>query len=93
MHNRKVKNYHHYGELKDDKDIPRLRNELERLMVQEMRDEGYLPIYELGPFWSTKYNQDGKKYEYKLSMYAWYAGTQKSKEFDLWVNGRLMKVG
>lgn len=89
MHKR-IKKYTHEGFIRDDSDFIRLRNELERLMDQQMRDEGYVPIYELGSFWTTFRQPLNKRYTFKLTMYASYAGRCKAQEFKYWQNGRLV---
>jgi hypothetical protein len=89
MH-KKIKKYTHSGFIRDDSDFIRLRSELERLMEQEMRDEGYVPIYELGSFWTTQREPMDKRYTFKLTMYASYAGKTKALEFKYWQNGRLV---
>lgn len=86
-----VKMFSQEGLIKDDKDFIRIRSEMERLIVDQMRDQGCLPIHELGTHWSTKWLED--KYSFKLTIYAWYAGRKKSQEFDFWYEGRLCKVG
>jgi len=54
------------GTIGDDKDLIRLRGEFERLLVQDMRDAGYVPHLDLAPVFTTEYNG---QYEFKLSMY------------------------
>lgn len=83
--------FSHEGLIKDDKDFVRIRAEFERLIVDQMREQGCLPIHDLGTFWSTKWLDD--KYEFKITIYGWYAGRRKSKEYDFWSEGRLVKSG
>ena len=92
MH-KKIKKYTHDGFIRDDTDFIRLRNELEKLIIEQMRSEGHLPIYELGSFWSTKWEPENKRYSFKLTMYSSYAGRVKALEYDFWNQGRLMKSG
>jgi hypothetical protein len=89
MH-KKIKRYTHEGYIRDDSDFIRLRLELERLMEQQMRAEGYVPIYELSSFWTTVREHSNKRYKFKLTMYASFAGRVKSNKFKYWQNGRLV---
>jgi hypothetical protein len=89
MH-RPIKKWTHDGFIRDDADFPRLRREFERLIEQSMRLEGYLPVYELDSEWSTAYEPDEKRYSFKISMYAAYAGKAKAVIYDYWQNGRLI---
>jgi hypothetical protein len=84
-----IKKYTNSGFIRDDSDIPRLRMELERLMIQEMRCDGYVPVYELNSFWATTYEPHNKRYTFKLTMYAAYAGKSKALQFNYWHNGKL----
>lgn len=82
--------YTNSGFIRDDSDFPRLRMELERLIIQQMRCEGYIPVYELNSFWSTSYEPNNKRYSFKLTMYAVFAGKVKASKFNYWQNGRLV---
>lgn len=86
-----VKTFSQEGLIADDKDFIRIRNEFERILIEQMREIGCLPIHELGTHWSTKWL--GDKYSFKLTIYGWYAGRKKSREFDFWCEGRLVKSG
>lgn len=90
MH-KSIKKYTHCGEIRDDSDFIRLRQELESMMIEEMRELGYLPVYELSSHWSTKRLE--KKYSFVLTVYFSYAGRAKARQYDFWQNGRLIKSG
>lgn len=79
------------GLIKDDKDFIRTRDQLEKLIIDNMREQGCLPIHELGTQWSTKWL--GDKYSFKLTIYGWFAGKKRSKEYDFWYEGKLVKSG
>jgi len=91
MHGKNLRAYSKEGEIRDDSDFIRIRSELERLMVQEMREEGYLPVQDVKIMWSTK--RIDSKYEFALTMYAAYAGKRKAREWDFWSEGQLVKNG
>ena len=85
-----IKKYTHEGFIRDDSDFIRLREELERLMEQQMRDEGYVPVYELGSYWTTERDPWNKRYSFKLTMYSSYAGRIRAQQFKYWQNGKLI---
>lgn len=85
-----IRKYTHEGFIRDDSDFIRLRDELERLLEQQMRDEGYVPVYELGSFWSTCREPEYKRYAFKLTMYSCYAGKSKAAQFKYWQSGKLI---
>jgi hypothetical protein len=86
-----VKMFSQDGLIKDDKDFIRTRDQLEKLIIDNMREQGCLPIHELGTQWSTKWL--GDKYSFKLTIYGWFAGKKRSKEYDFWYEGKLVKSG
>lgn len=91
MHGKNIRRYERVGEIRDDSDFPRLRLELERGMIEEMKAEGYLPIHDMSPLWSTERNHVGKKYSFRLTMYAAFAGKRKCEDYAFWSQGRLVK--
>lgn len=90
MHRKKIKKYSHAGEIRDDSDFMRIRENLEKLMIETMRDEGYLPVHDLRSQWSTKWL--GKKYSFVLTMFALYSGPKKAKEWDFFLDWKLCKI-
>lgn len=90
MHGKKIKGYERKGFIRDDSDFIRLREELERGIIQEMRAGGYLPIHDMPSLWSTE--RLDKKYSFILTMYGAYVGKRKVYEYDFWSNGRLVRT-
>lgn len=91
MHGKQIKKYTHSGEIRDDKDFIRIRENLEKLIIETMREEGYLPLHDLPPLWSTEWL--GKKYSFCLTMHALYAGPKKARDYDFFCDWRLVKIG
>lgn len=79
MH-RGLKRFGFSGTIRDDSDIPRLREQYEAMVIDDMRESGYIPVLDLGPFWSTSY--DGGKYEFIISLYGLYVGKRKAWELS-----------
>jgi hypothetical protein len=90
MHDKNIKRYQRIGEIRDDSDFIRLRAELERGIVEEMRTGGYLPIHDMSSLWST--HRLDKKYSFILTMFAAFVGKKKALEYDFWEQGRLVKI-
>jgi len=53
----------------EDKHFVRTRPEYERLLTQDMREVGYVPVLDLGPFWSTWYIPEKDKFGFKVSIH------------------------
>jgi hypothetical protein len=84
-----IKGWKRSGQIRDDADFIRIRAELEKLTIEEMRDDGYLPIHELPSRWSTSLLD--KKYSFDLTMYGVYVGKRKAQEFDFLCEWKLIK--
>ena len=82
-----VKRFQVEGVILDDADFPRLRAQFEDMLVKEMRGGGYVPVLDLGPYFSTEYRQDSN-YDFTITAYGIYVGRRKSWEIHGIVNGR-----
>ena len=78
LHNmhKSIKKFSHSGFISDDKHFPRLRNEYERALIEQMRDSGYVPVLDLGPYFSTKWEED--KYSFISTIYGIFVGKRKA---------------
>lgn len=82
-----VKRFQVDGIINDDADFPRLRAHYEDLLIKEMRGNGWVPILDLGPYFSTEYRQDGS-YNFVSTAYGIYVGRRKSWEIHGMMDGR-----
>ena len=88
MH-RDIKRFGFSGQINDDSDFIRLRAQWESMIIHQMRDDGYVPVLEFGPLFSTKY-VDGS-YEFTLTVYGVYTGKKKSWNLEgMDGNGRFL---
>jgi hypothetical protein len=62
------------GEVRDDSDFIRIKQELIKSIRDEMSDCGFVQILDLDPHWSTFYLEEHKRYSFKLSVYGIYVG-------------------
>jgi hypothetical protein len=81
MH-RNVKRFGMDGEVADDSDFARLRSMYEKMITEQMRDEGYVPLIGYGPFWSTSYDVEKDNYKFLSSVHGIYVGRKKSWEIQ-----------
>lgn len=79
MH-RGLKRFGMNGVINDDSDFIRLREQYETLLLAEMKETGYVPVMDLGPFWSTDLKADGH-YNFILSMYGVFVGLRKVNQY------------
>lgn len=77
MH-RPIKKFGFKGQLGDDSRFEGLRKQYETLIIQGMRDVGYVPVLDLDTLWSTSYDQQNECYNFTISMFGIYVGRRKA---------------
>jgi hypothetical protein len=70
------------GVIKDDSSIGKSRLMYERILLQDMRDKGYVPVLDLEPQFSIKYNEIKDSYSFNLEMFGVYVGKKKAQEIE-----------
>jgi hypothetical protein len=84
-----VKKFQMQSQIGDDSSFIRQRETQEKLLTEQMRDMGYVPVLDLGPFWSTSLlrepddigQYDTVKYESTLTMYGTFVGKRKACQY------------
>lgn len=77
VHHKKIKDFSMDGQINDDADFMRLRDQYEKIIDETMRISGYIPHLDLDTVFTTSYN--GKSFEFKITCYGIYVGKAKSK--------------
>ena len=72
-----IKNFSIDGVVGDDSAIPRLRNQFEHMLLTDMREDGYVPVLGLGPYWSTSLNDKGQ-YDFILTVHGVHVGKEEA---------------
>ena len=70
------------GIIKDDSLFQSSRENYERLLVQQMRDKGYVPVLDMMPQFNVKYNEQKDHYTFLLVMYGIYLGKNKARQYE-----------
>jgi hypothetical protein len=82
MLKRNIKSFLIAGVIKDDTVLAKSRENYERLLLQDMRAKGYVPVLDLEPQFSIKYNEAKDNYSFYLEMFGVYVGKRKSQEIE-----------
>jgi hypothetical protein len=82
MLSKKIHNFWIGGVIKDDANIIKTRENFERLLVQQMRDKGYVPVLDMMPQFSVKYNQEKNEYGFNITMYGIFVGKKKAFKLE-----------
>jgi hypothetical protein len=70
------------GTINSDSDMVRLKEMYLKLLTDEMRSHGYVPVLDLDPQWSVKYNHQKDNYSFQLEIYGVYLGKRKAQEVE-----------
>jgi len=70
------------GTINSDSDMVRLKEMYLKLLTDEMRSNGYVPVLDLDPQWSVKYNHQKDNYSFQLEIYGVYLGKRKAQEVE-----------
>ena len=82
MLKRNIKSFLISGVIKDDAGIAKAREMYERILLEDMRSKGYVPVLDLESQFSIKYNENKDNYSFFLEMFGVYIGKRKSQEVE-----------
>jgi len=82
-HHKAIKRFNLSGIIHDESAIERLRAEYKRLIILEMRLNGYVPRLDIDIDFTIDYNENKKYFEFEISVHGVYAGKRKSE----WIAG------
>ena len=74
---KRIKEFHIDGIIDDDSSIPKIRGRYEKILVDMMRSNGYVPHLDIDPAFSLKY--EGESYTFLLTIYGVYIGRAKAQ--------------
>lgn len=74
---KKIKEFHIDGIIDDDSGIPKIRERYEKILVDMMRSNGYVPHLDVEPAFSLKYEQE--RYTFLLTIYGVYIGRARAQ--------------
>jgi hypothetical protein len=73
-----------------DTGMVKARENFERMLIQEMRSDGFVPVLDLGPYWSTSYDATRDNYNFALSIYGVYVGKEEACKIEGMSDGKPM---
>ena len=79
---RKIHNFTITGTIGDDAHFIKARDNYERLMLQQMRDKGYVPVLDMMTQFSLTYIEQKDQYGFVLIMFGVFVGTDKAKTIE-----------
>jgi hypothetical protein len=82
MLKKNIRSFIRSGVFKDDAAVIRVREMHEKLLLQEMRDRGYVPVLDLESQFSLTYNEKKDNYSFYLEMFGVYVGKKKALDIE-----------
>jgi len=79
---KQIHNFNISGIIKDDSHLMSAREHYERLLVQQMRDGGYVPVLDMLPQFNLQYVPQKDQYAFVLTMFAVFVGKKKSLSLE-----------
>lgn len=79
LHHKAIKTFKLDGIIKSDSAIGRLRVEVIKLKIEEMRGDGYVPRLDIDPNFTIQYNEQEDYFEFTLTVYGTYLGKTKAQ--------------
>jgi hypothetical protein len=90
MQNKKIKKFGMEGTIADDSAIPRMRQQYEKIIIDGMRDSGYVPVLDLDPLFYISYNEQKNNFNFEIYIHAVFVGKKKATEYDGYAGQRLI---
>lgn len=83
-----IRRWTYVGEYAETKLI-QTRQTLTNAMVSEMKDEGFVPLLDVNPVWSTDY-LGGERFRYVFTMQGVYVGKERAWQTAGMMDGKLI---
>ena len=74
---KRIKEFHIDGVIEDDAVIPQIRERYEKILIDMMRSNGYVPHLDIEPAFSLEYQEE--KYKFLLTIYGVYVGKARAQ--------------
>jgi hypothetical protein len=86
IHHKPIKCFKLDGNIKDESNIYRLKEEYIRLLIVQMKESAYVPRIDIEPDFTVYYNESKDWFEFKLTVYGIYVG-KKNIEWMIAADG------
>lgn len=74
---RNIKRFHIEGQIYDEADIPKIKEQYIELLILMMQGKGFVPRFDIDPDFTVEYN--GKVFNFELSVYGVFVGKRKAQ--------------
>jgi hypothetical protein len=82
MTEKTIKKFAIDGESSTIEDAARIRREIENIIIEDMRHRGYVPILDIDRVFTTSYDVENDKFNWRITVQGVYVGKIKSWEIE-----------
>lgn len=76
-----IKRFQLEGQFADEARMPHVRLHYENIVIEQMRDVGYIPVLDLGSGWSTSMRED-ETFDFLLTIHGIYVGRKRAWDIE-----------
>jgi hypothetical protein len=88
MTHQRIQRFQVRAQFNSDADIIRVRAQYESLLIQEMRDKGFVRVLDIDPTFSVSYDQE--VWSFILTMHSVHVGKKKAWQSEGITQGKLI---
>lgn len=81
MH-RKIRRFGMDGIIADDSMFTTKKQQYIQLIIDDMRNRGYVPVLNMGPYFATSYNMEKNHYDFVVTAYGVFVGERKAWKIE-----------
>jgi hypothetical protein len=83
LHHRPIRKFNFGGLISDEAFVPRLKTEYVRLLISEMKLNGYAQRLDIDIDFTIQFNSKKQHFEFEITVYGIYVGKKKAQ----WITG------
>lgn len=87
-----IRSFTHEGIIADDKYFIRVKDNMQRVLEDSMRIEGFVPVIDMDVGWSTQLRDEDRGYAFKITMYGVFVGEDKDCEKIAYSGGKIIQI-
>ena len=88
MTHQNIKRFQIAVEFLDDSDMIRIKKQYDNLLIEQMRESGYIKVLDIDPAFSVEF--DGQTWKFLMTIHGVYVGKKKAWQLEGITQGKLI---
>ena len=88
MTHKKISRFQINVEFLDDSDMIRIKKQYDNLLIEQMRESGYIKVLDIDPAFSVEF--DGQTWKFLMTIHGVYVGKKKAWQLEGITQGKLI---